>query len=104
MTQALRPGTTAAFAVPADVTESKQGFLLDYHVTIRHASGFDLRRDGDADRPHTIAVSAGRRPSWRDSWWVRGSIGLGVVGLGVGGYLFYRSIDVGPQHVMVGAP
>jgi hypothetical protein len=91
------------FAIPADVTESARSFALEYHVTVRHETGLDLRRDGDFDRPHVIAIDAGHRPRWYESWWVRGAFALGVVGLGTGAYLYYRAQDVGPQHVMVEA-
>ena len=83
-------------------TEAERAFTLEYHVALRHRTGFDLRRDGDADHPHVIAVAAGHTPRWYELWWVRGVIAAGVAGLGVGGYLYYRSIDVGPQDVVIG--
>ncbi len=91
------------FAIPADATETARPFVLEYHVTARHQTGFDLRRDGDPDHPRLIDVAPGHRPRWHESWLARGAIALGVVGLGAGGYLYYRSLDVGPQHVVVGS-
>lgn len=93
--------STLAFDISPSVTSSETPFAFEYHVTLRHQSGFDLRRDGDADHPRVIAIAAGRPPRWYDSWWVRGVIAAGVVGLGAGGYLAYRSIDAGPQTVVV---
>jgi hypothetical protein len=95
------PAARARFVIAAGSTESASPFVLEYHVTLRHPSGFDLRRDGDADHPRLIAIAAGHQPRWYDSWWARGAIGLGVVGLGASGYLLYRSIDVGPQAVVL---
>lgn len=105
MTQRVaRPLVPVTFAIPADATESSKPFVLEYHVTVRHTTGLDLRRDGDPDRPHVIDVAAGHKPRWYQSWWVRGAIAAGVVGLAAGGYLLYRSIDVGPQDVVVHPP
>jgi hypothetical protein len=102
MTQGVRvPIGPISFSIPADATESARPFVLEYHVTVRHETGFDLRRDGDADRPLVLAVAAGHRPRWHESWWVRGAFALGVIGLGAGGYLLYRSADVGGQRVVV---
>lgn len=89
------------FSISAEATASSTPFVLEYHVTLRHRTGYDLRRDGDPDRPHVMSIAPGRIPRWHDSWLVRSMVGLGVVGLGVGGYLFYRSLDVGPQSVAV---
>lgn len=98
----LTPPTTGArFVIAAEATESPRPFVLEYHVTLRHPTGFDLRRAGDADHPRLIAIAAGHQARWYDSWWVRGAIGVGVVGLGASGYLLYRSIDVGPQPVVL---
>ena len=94
------PHAHLTFEIPAETTESDKPFALEYHVTLRHRTGFDLRRDGDAVHPHVIAVSAGHRPKWHELWWVRGAVAVGIAGLGAGGYLFYRSIDVGAQHVV----
>jgi len=91
-----------AFDVPAAETESEHSFVLEYHVALRHQTGYDLARDGDASHPHVIAVAAGHQPRWYELWWVRGAIAAGVVGLGAGGYLYYRSLDVGAQDVVIG--
>ncbi len=95
------PTSTLAFEISPSVTSSETPFVFEYHVTLRHQSGFDLRRDGDADHPRVISIAAGHPPRWYDSWWLRGVVAAGVVGLGAGGYLAYRSIDVGPQTVVV---
>jgi hypothetical protein len=100
-TQRFDAARAITFAIPADATESASPFALEYHVTVRHETGLDLRRDGDPDRPHVIAVGAGHRPRWHESWLVRGAFALGVVGLAAGGYLYYRSLDVGGQHVTI---
>jgi hypothetical protein len=93
--------TSAQFVIAAEATDSARPFVLEYHVTLRHPTGFDLRRAGDPDHPRLIAIAAGHQPRWYDSWWVRGAIGIGVVGLAASGYLLYRSIDVGPQRVVL---
>jgi hypothetical protein len=93
--------TPLRFTIPSDLTESADPFLFDYYVTLRHHSGFDLKRYGDADHPHAIAISAGQRKRWHESWLVRGAIAAGLASLGAGGYFIYRSIDVGPQHVVI---
>ncbi|MEO8552658.1 MAG: hypothetical protein ABI678_21925 [Kofleriaceae bacterium] len=97
-----RPTAAGAlgFEIAPTVTSSPRDYTFEYHVTLRHQSGFDLRRDGDADHPHVIAIAAGHPPRWYEQWWVRGAIAVGVVGLAAGGYLAYRSIDVGPQDVV----
>jgi len=100
-TLAQPPRAHLSFEIPSETTESDKAFALEYHVTLRHRSGFDLRRDGDATHPHVIDVAAGHRPRWYELWWVRGAVAVGVVGLGTGGYLFYRSLDVGAQNVVV---
>jgi len=100
-TMTTRPAAPLRLEVPAEATASANPFVLEYHVTLRHQSGFDLVHDGSRERPHQIGVSAGHVPRWHESWWVRGAFAAGVIGLGAGGYLFYRSIDVGPQHVVV---
>lgn len=102
LAQRLRPPLgPIRFAIPAEATEATRPFVLEYHVTVRHSTGLDLRRDGDPDHPKLIDVSAGHRPRWYQSWWVRGAFAIGVVGLAAGGYLLYRSLDVGPQDVVV---
>jgi hypothetical protein len=95
------PISPARFAIPAEATGSASPFVLEYHVTLRHPTGFDLRREGDADHPRLIVIAAGHPPRWYESWWVRGAFALGVIGVGASGYLLYRSIDVGPQPVVL---
>src|SRR5262249_10681321 len=99
-----RDAPRLAFAIPSDATEARSPFVLEYHVTVRHQTGFDLRREGDPDHPRWLPVDAGHRPRWHESWWVRGAFALGALGLGAGGYLAYRAIDVGPQNVNVSSP
>ncbi|MEO8699220.1 MAG: hypothetical protein ABI867_04225 [Kofleriaceae bacterium] len=94
--------TPPVFSIPAEATESATPFVLEYHVTVRHQTGFPLRRAGDPDHPRTISIAAGHRPRWHESNLVRGALVLGLVGLATGGYFVYRSIDVGPQRVVVG--
>ena len=102
LTRRLVAPRALAFTIPAAETESPRPFTLEYHVVARHRTGFDLRRYGDADHPHAISVTAGHVPRWHELWWVRGVIAAGVIGLGAGGYLFYRSLDVGGQDVVIG--
>jgi hypothetical protein len=101
MTARLERPQPLAFSIPAEVTESAHDFVLEYHVTLRHRSGFDLRRDGDADHPRTIEVEAGHVPRWYESWWFRGAVAAAVIGLGAAGVIAYEAHDVGPQHVVV---
>ena len=89
------------FSIPSDVTETAAPIVLEYHVVLRHETGFDLSRFGDADHPRTIAIAPGHRPRWHESWWARGAIAAGVIGLAAGGYFIYRSIDVGGQPVVI---
>jgi hypothetical protein len=101
----MRPHAQVTFTIAPQLTSSPTPFAFEYYVTLRHQSGFDLRRYGDADHPHVIEIAAGHPPQplrWYDSWWVRGAIAVGVVGVGFGGYVAYRSIDVGAQNVVIG--
>jgi len=101
MTARLEKPVPLTFSIPAEVTESPHDFVLEYHVTLRHRTGFDLRRDGDADHPRAIEVEAGHIPRWYESWWFRGAVAVAVAGVGAAGLIAYEAHDVGPQHVVV---
>jgi hypothetical protein len=101
---AQRVPASLAFAIPAAATESERGFAFEYRVTLRAQTGFDLAHAGDANHPRVIQIAAGHVPRWHEHWWVRGLLGTAVLALGAGGYLAYRSIDAGPQHIEVHPP
>jgi len=101
---AQRVPASLAFTIPAAATESERDFAFEYRVTLRAQTGFDLGHVGEANHPHVIEVAAGHVARWHEHWWVRGLLGTAVLALGAGGYLAYRSIDAGPQHVEIHPP
>ena len=95
-----RPGRST-LAIPGELTASRTPYTLELHVQVRHRSGVSLRREGEPDKPLSIAVAAGEVPVATPitrRWWFWASLGVVAIGTGL---LVREVIDVGPQHVVI---
>ena len=95
-----RPGR-CTLAIPGELTASRTPYTLELHVQVRHRSGVSLRREGEPDKPLSIAVAAGEVPVATPitrRWWFWASLGVVAIGTGL---LVREVIDVGPQHVVI---
>lgn len=89
--------------IPGAVTASREDYLMELHVDVRHRSGVSLRRFGDAEHPLSVRVRGGQ--PWTPKrvvaqWWLwTGIAAVAAVAIAVP---IVVTRPVGPQHLELG--
>jgi hypothetical protein len=85
--------------LPAEWTESRRRYEVEYFAWLRHGSGVVLARAGRTAAPLSLSIAPGTRPKpwWYPRWYTVAAAGVIVAGITT---LALYARDVGPEELV----